>query len=424
MKDGNNKKSFSDRFFSDNTALITALFSLVVLIVSLVVFLVFGSWHLSWILDEQIVANYGDFVGGVVGTLLAFTAAILYYVALREQRKDVKNNKESLTLQTKALEQQIEEFKQQRVELEETRKVYERQTTLMLEQSQIMKQQQFESSFYSMLKVYMDYKREMNKKESECFQKWLDETGNSLSPTFTERTIFDRHSEIMSSYENLYLMKREILSPYFKTIYRILCLIDNTTFLKDKERMQYVKIFRAQLSECETRLLYYNYHSDISGSARNLSYKLNFMKHYDYLTSIDAKKVHKAELIQDKELMLFMHKIDGFVKESINKCCDGFSEEEQSYQMQFDYNNIISDISSSPDITINLSIPVKSKKLSSEFCSLFSDFLCDRIFLSQYSKKKELLELKESGEEDNRRIYTCVLHSHFVQRIKTDNDYE
>ena len=118
MEEDNKQKSFSDRFFSDSTALITALISIAVLLLSLVVFLCLGSWGFSWVLDEQIVANYGDFVGGVVGTLLAFTAAILYYVALREQRKDVKNNQQSLSLQTKALEQQIEEFKQLCFELQ------------------------------------------------------------------------------------------------------------------------------------------------------------------------------------------------------------------------------------------------------------------------------------------------------------------
>ena len=219
MDEGNNKKSFSDRFFSDNTAFITALVSLAVLMLSLIVFLCFGSWGFSWVLDEQIVANYGDFVGGVVGTLLAFTAAILYYVALREQRKDVKNNQQSLSLQTKALEQQIEEFKQQRGELEETRKVYERQTELMELQSSIMKQQQFESSFYSMLRVYLDCKNQMNTKEPDCFQKWLDEIEKGLTSHFSSKTIFERHHEIMSSFEELYLKKRDILSPYFKTFF-------------------------------------------------------------------------------------------------------------------------------------------------------------------------------------------------------------
>lgn len=424
MDEDNKKKSFSERFFSDNTAFITALASLVVLLLSLIVFLCFRSWNYSWILDEQIVANYGDFVGGVVGTLLAFTAAILYYVALREQRKDVKNNQKSLSLQTQALEQQIEEFKQQREELEETRKVYERQAELMELQFHIMKQQQFESSFYSMLKVYLDCKNQMNTKEPDCFQKWIDEIEQGLSPQFAEKTIFERHNEIMSSFEDLYLKKRDILSPYFKTVYRILSMIDNTQTLADKEKMQYVKIFRAQLSECETKILYYNYHSDISGDARNLSYKLNFMKHYDYLTSIDAKKVHKAELIENKELTMFMRKIECFVKDSINKCCEGFAEEEPSLQSKFEYMNIIAEVTSSPDIAIVLSIPIKSEKLSKAFCSLFSDFISDRVFLSQYSRKKEPLAFSEYGEVDNRRVYRCTLHSSFVKKLKTDEDYE
>ncbi len=424
MAEGNNKKSFSDRFFSDNTALITALISLAMLLLSLIVFLCFGSWRFSWVLDEQIVANYGDFVGGIVGTLLAFTAAILYYVALREQRKDVKNNQQSLSLQTKAIEQQIEEFKQQREELEETRKVYERQTVLMELQSSIMKHQQFESSFYSMLKVYLDCKNQMNNKDSDCFQKWLSEIEKELMPQFAAKTIFDRHNEIMSSFEDLYFKNRDILSPYFKTVYRILSLIDNTQSLTDQEKMHYVKIFRAQLSECETNILYYNYHSDISGAARNLSYKLNFMKHYDYLVSIDAKKVHKAELIEDKEFTMFIRKLESFVKESINKCCEGFTEDETSMQMKFDYKNIIAEVKSSPDITIALSIPVKSEKLSDAFCAFFSDFIIDRVFLSQYSRKKEAIVFSEYGEVDNRRVYYCTLHSPFVKKIKTDEDYE
>ena len=424
MDGDTNKKTFNERFFSDNTALITALVSLAILVLSLGVFLRFGSWRFSCILDEQVVANYGDFVGGVVGTLLAFTAAILYYVALREQRKDVENNRESLHLQTQALEQQIEEFKQQREELEETRKVYERQTDLMELQSRIMKQQQFESSFYSMLKVYMDCKTQLNTKEPDCFKKWIDEIVQGLSPNFCKKDIFERHSEIMSSFENIFFEKKDVLSPFFKTVYRLLSLVENTQALEDKNKIQYVKIFRAQLSECETKLLYYNYHSSISGSARNLAYKLNFMKHYDYLTSIDALNVHQKNLIQDKELVMFMREVEGFIKESINKFCDGFTEVEPSLQMQFDYKNIISEVTCSPDITITLSIPVKAEKLSGEFCALFSDFLCDRVFLSQYSRKKETLTLLEYGEVDNRRVYTCTLHSPFVTRIRIDEDYE
>lgn len=418
------KGKLSDRFFSDKTALVTAVVAIVVLILAFLVFLIFKNWTFSNVLDDKIVAHFGDFVGGVVGTLLAFAAAILYYAALKEQRKDVENNKESLVLQNEALKQQIEEFKQQKTELEETRRVYERQTELMSEQSNIMKRQQFESSFYALLRVYMDCKIQMNSRENNCFKTWVERINEKLPDNFNNNDIIGRHNMILSSYEDLYVEERDVFSPYFKTVYRILCLIDNTSFLEDNEKVQYVKIFRTQLSDYETLLLYYDMHSDFSGNTRNISYRWNFLKHYDYLLSLDARNIHDKALVQNKELVRFLHQFEDFVKESINVCCYGFSEKEQFLQMEFDYKNIISKITSNPDITITLSIPKNATKLDADFCSLFSDFVCDRVFLSQFNPKKEKLELKEMGEIDGRRVYGCTLHSSFIQTIKTDNDYE
>lgn len=418
------KEKLSVRFFSDKTALVTTVIAIVVLIVALTVFLIFRSWSFSNVLDDKIIAHFGDFVGGVVGTLLAFAAAILYYVALKEQRKDVENSQKSLFLQNEALKQQIEEFKQQKAELEKTREVYERQTELMSEQSNIMKRQQFESSFYALLRVYTDCKIQLNARENNCFKTWVERISEKLSGGFKNNDIIGRHNMILSSYEDLYVEERDVLSPYFKTVYRILCLIDNTSFLEDSEKVQYVKIFRTQLSDYETLLLYYDMHSDFSGNTRNISYRWNFLKHYDYLLSLDAKNVYDKALIQDKELVRFLHQFENFVKESINFYCDGFSEEDQSRQKEFEYKGLISEITSNPDITIKLSIPKNAAKLDADFCSLFSDYVCDRVFLSQFNPKKEKLELKEIGEIDGRRVYGCTLHSSFIQKIKTDNDYE
>jgi hypothetical protein len=85
---------------------------------------VFGSWNFSQTLDESKIGQFGDFIGGVIGTILAFVAAVLYYVALKEQRKDIAINQEAAKLQNEALKKQIEEFEKQKEELELTRKVY------------------------------------------------------------------------------------------------------------------------------------------------------------------------------------------------------------------------------------------------------------------------------------------------------------
>ena len=88
------------------------------------------------------VGQFGDFVGGVVGSIFSLTGVILFYVALREQRKDFKTNAEILRLQK-------EELQLQREELIETRKVFEDQSFLMQEQKN-------DSRFFSLLENHKE----------------------------------------------------------------------------------------------------------------------------------------------------------------------------------------------------------------------------------------------------------------------------
>ena len=59
-------------------------------------FVGFSGWQFSCIIDEEKIAQFGDFTGGFIGTLLAFAASLLYFIALKEQQKDVKTNQISL----------------------------------------------------------------------------------------------------------------------------------------------------------------------------------------------------------------------------------------------------------------------------------------------------------------------------------------
>lgn len=121
--------------------------SSVFLFLTTIVFIIFGSWKFSTVLSEEKIAQFGDFVGGVIGTLLAFAASILYYIALKEQQKDVRINRKSLS-------KQIEEFSNQVEELQLSRKVYE-------EQQKTMRVQQFETNFYSYFEIYLKVKNEL-----------------------------------------------------------------------------------------------------------------------------------------------------------------------------------------------------------------------------------------------------------------------
>ena len=109
--------------FSEKFSLALVGISFLGLLGSIVVFIVCGNWSFSFILNEEKIAQFGDFIGGVIGTLLAFAASLLYYIALKEQQKDIKINQNSL-------DKQIDEFAKQVEELELSRQVYTNQNTL------------------------------------------------------------------------------------------------------------------------------------------------------------------------------------------------------------------------------------------------------------------------------------------------------
>lgn len=86
-------------FFSETFCFVIVLISVIGLVIAALVFLFCSSWKISGTIDETIIGQFGDFVGGVIGTLLAFAASLLYFIALKEQQKDVKTNQDALNQQ-------------------------------------------------------------------------------------------------------------------------------------------------------------------------------------------------------------------------------------------------------------------------------------------------------------------------------------
>lgn len=264
-----------DKIFSEKLSAVIAITSLICLLVSIYIFIIHGSWQFSPILDEAKVAQFGDFVGGVVGTLLAFVAAILYYVALKEQRKDIAINQKSMNLQNEALAKQIEEFEKQKEELALTRIVYEQQCKTMKEQEHTMKIQQFESSFYSFLNVYIAIKNELNTndEEKDFFKTIFFKLCESIDIELIDKSPLNCHKIVEKKYIDLFLHNKGRLSHYFKTIYRLLKIIDSSLCLNNKEKMFYAKIIRSQLTDYELLIMYYNYHSAYANKSTILIYR-------------------------------------------------------------------------------------------------------------------------------------------------------
>lgn len=251
--------------FTEKTAKILTWVSLILLLISIFIFIVFSEWEFSSIIDEAIIGQFGDFVGGVIGCIIAFIGIILYYEALKAQREDIKISRKLLETEIKAFNQQVEEFKLQTEELSETRKIYE-------EQNKTMKRQRFENTFFNMLSLQQEIVANLSVESKEV------KRGEVVIKNHKGREVFEKIYEginVYVLYEQQSIGIKEIVSlnienynsngwlisrfdHYFRHLYRIFKYIDETDLIDEKERYDYASIVRSQLSDYELVMLFYN----------------------------------------------------------------------------------------------------------------------------------------------------------------------
>lgn len=408
MKD---RCKYSRSIFSEKGGLILAGIGFLFIIGGAFVFIKFGNWTFSNIINEEKIGQYGDFIGGVVGSIFALSGVILYYVALKEQRKDIGINQKALNLQVEALNQQVVEFRAQKAELEETRKVYEEQTTLYREQTELYRQQvklykeqsqiasthQFDSSFYALLNVYISLIDKLNKRslKSDFFAELLSTIKET--PFSDKIPIHLAHTEVKQRFNLIFEINNAELSRCFRTIYRILRLIE-TSSISDDLKNQYSKILRSQIANNELLLLYYNYHSTTGIKARSLVKRYNLLKH---LNSINKIEIGHREFVFGKEQQVssYIKKITGIIKSNILK---------------------FEDIETPDNISISESIPFMGIE------SVFSIDIQDDNIETRISFSKDLWDKQSYISEDNMKLLIsgCLYDILFFSEFKSSKGDE
>ena len=325
----NNEQEKKEIFFSENTGKLFAIGGIIFIVLAAMIFLLLGNWNFSKTLNEEKIGQFGDFIGGIIGSLFSLAGVILFYVALKEQRKDININHENLNLQNIALNQQVEEFREQKAELIETRKIYEEQTILIREQTNLYKQQnkelkeqtntaklqQFDSSFFSYLNMFIELKKTIDLKAEgdNYFDKIYSEL---LKIDSKEKTLIETFKLIQAKYLEVFHLNKNELSHYFKTLYRIIILIDSSS-LEEEKKHQYFKLLRSQLSDSELLILYYNYHSHLGIKVRPYIIKYGILKHIRILDKIEMGsdlRVNEKFAFEEFLTIIGTYISDGFEK--------------------------------------------------------------------------------------------------------------
>lgn len=187
--------------------------------------------------------QWGDFVGGTINPILTFVTflALIYTIIL--QRNE-------LTLS--------------RRELKLTRKEVRKSAKALKKQNNTFKQQRFETTLFSMIGVFnqiidqMDLEikrgthnnpRISTKKGRDCFS-YI----NNILEGLVEGPGYQKKTKLADAYEGVYSKYASDLGHYFRVLYNIFKFIKES----DYSNPIYAKILRAQLSNQELLILYYN----------------------------------------------------------------------------------------------------------------------------------------------------------------------
>lgn len=196
-------------------------------------------------------AWFGDFIGGCVGTIFALVGAFLLFETLKLQRQESYR-------------------------------------------------QLFDSTFFGLLALHREVVATMSR---DCLS---TATKSSLQGQMhSDQSLYKRKKEADAIYVGFYMTYRDQIAHYFRILYRIFCFIEDSR-LAEAEKVKYAKMMRAQLSENELFLLYYNAFTPYGKQFQCLINEYNLLKHLPsleklefqrYAAVLDGKEKHAVELV-------------------------------------------------------------------------------------------------------------------------------
>ncbi len=233
----------------------------------------------------------GDYFAGSVASVWSLAGLFLIYVAFLGQKQQL-------------IHQQIEILFSQ-AEVKATRIELKGQKDQLIQQNNTLKLQRFENTFFQLLKVYQSIVESFNN-EGTGKAYFIDlQKRLSSSFTFKENADFiNEHKNAVAAYKEFYFTNKDNLAYYLRSLYRIFRFIQQGD-LSHNQKMVYAKIIRAQLSDGELYILYYNCETEKGHKFKPIIKEFNLLKHLpgfekmEY-SSINSKGFYATTPIDDE----------------------------------------------------------------------------------------------------------------------------
>lgn len=226
-------------------------------------------------IDGSVWGEFGDFIGGVIGTIIAYISIRLLVATLNTQAYGNNITKEAADLS-----------------------LYE------------SKLQQLSHDFKMMLDLYHSTLDSFNKENTQAgAAKGLDflrKKKDAVTDGFTspDNSFATRNKEAIKQFCVFYAEYRQVASVYFRVIYRLLELIFKAD-IESEDKAKFAKMLRCQLSEEELFFIRYNAMTNNGSNMRKYLNQYNMMKHLPELALLEFKTHVKNNLnSKDKNQMI------------------------------------------------------------------------------------------------------------------------
>lgn len=309
--------------------------------------------NFSYPIDYNFFGTFGDFVGGILGTIFALLGTLMVVRTFRYQQSVTRDNRNQL--ETQRLNDLFFELI----------KLYQTEVKELCGQiSQVRSYKQNEDVPQS----DKDTNKKMTVEKTEISyndKDFFDYEKRRLQNGFRNRKSFYANSrEALKYYMLFYIENRAKIAAYFRTIYRIYDLIDSSK-LDEETKKNYLKIMRAQLTESELFFIRYNAMSYYGANFVKYINKYHILKHLPALEMLEFKEWW--EPLNTIERMGLNIVYDNVKRSIYNAFSNDIDEKKNIYTNNVPKYSINIDIKKQYDVCISLTIDTKKKNYSAEF---------------------------------------------------------
>lgn len=275
-------------------------------------------FNINWPIAAERWGQFGDFFGGVIGTLITYLSILFLYKAYKEQRLA---NIESHETNSKISQQNKD------LSLIETKHLYNEQL------------QQFENKFNRLLMLYQEAISCYNdlplvKNNKAHFEdKITNYLINASSPI--SKSYRNRVTEASKTFEVFLQLHRQQVSNHMRLLFQILYLLECED-IKSKDRIYYAKVFRSQLTDKELILIRYNCLSNREEKMRLPVFHFNILKFLPLMDLLEFSEYRKY--LDPQQINILNDELIGIRKKIYNIFNNNYYERKKNNKWEFTPN--------------------------------------------------------------------------------------